>query len=176
MPSGAAHLPAPSACPCALPVSPAAWPEPWPEGMSLWGKCHIILAGIISPGACQIPGFTKKNPKNRNFFSLKSHISQTQPELPFWRFLVTRQMSQRTRREGGSSCLTPVHWAGWVPDLVWGRQKSLWLSGGEQGLGLSVSRLPCWSKAQRPLEGGTHTAPRADDLYQGQSIFRARYF
>lgn len=68
----------------------------------------------------------------------------------------------------GPSCSLPIYYGG--------RQKSLWLCGGEQGLDDASQRPQHSPSEQSPasLEGGTHTTPQADDLYQGQSIFTAR--
>lgn len=122
------HLPAPSACPCPIPVPPLPGQS---RGLKEWSfrvKCHKNPAGIISPRACQIPGFTRKNPKNRFFFSPKSRISQMQPEPPvsclfggFWGTTnVPEDMQGRwlllpdtgAVSGSGASCSPPIYFGG----------------------------------------------------------------
>lgn len=67
----------------------------------------------------------------------------------------------------GPSCCPPVYFRGGRKALVFQVVRKGWAKP------LGVSSVPRRSKA---LEGGTRTTPRAGDLYQGQSIFRVRYF
>lgn len=146
-------VPVPSLCP-PLPGQTRGLKE-W----SLWGKRHLIPAGIISLGACQISGFTKKNPKNRIFFffSPKPHKSDAVraaslevfgdtanvPEDLQGRQLLLPDTSALSR--SGPSCSPAPIYSGR------GRKAfgSLEVSKG-WAKPLSVSLLPLRSKVQRP--------------------------
>lgn len=91
--------------------------SPCPRGQSrglkewsLWGKCHKIPAGIILPPSLPDPWIYKEKSQGQEFFfSQKPRQSAAARDAGFMLVLVIKQMSQRTCREGGSSCLTLVH-------------------------------------------------------------------
>lgn len=130
-----------------------AQPETCPESVEFGGggECNKIPAGIISPRASQSRSLDLQGKIPRTGISLSSnHIRQILFPAFVEVFGAVTNIPEDTRQhwcpeQAGSQLLPPSLFRGW--------QRSLSLPGAGEGWAqpLSVSIVPCWSRARHSL-------------------------
>lgn len=150
-----------------------AQPETCPESVELGGNVIKSQQESSPPEPPNPDPWTYKEKSQEQEFLCPQTTSDRSCFLPLWRFLVLSQTSQRTPGSTGAvsrlgpSCCPPVYFGG-------GRGAFLSLELARAGRSPSAFPLsPAGAEPGIPW-GGIHVPPRAHDLYQGQSSFRAK--